>query len=119
MGKIVNPRAARGTPPPCRLQKPRREAARDATSKRAVKSLGFFPTDMEDAHAVHDHLTTALTDDASTIANATAKPSIRLAALRGLVGATWRHHFRGQRRLGAHSQAGDGHAADASLVHDP
>ena len=69
---------------------------RDATSKRAVKALGFFfPTDMMDAHAVHDHLTAALANDASTIANATAKPSIRLAALRDLVGATWRHHFRG------------------------
>ena len=40
---------------------------RDATSKRAVKALGFFfPTDMEDAHAVHGHLTTALADDAPT-----------------------------------------------------
>ena len=50
---------------------------------------------MTDAHAVHDHLTAALANDASTIANATAKPSIRLAALRDLAGATWRHHFRG------------------------
>ena len=69
---------------------------RDATSKRAVKALGFFfPTDMADAHAAHDHLTTALANGALKIANATAKPSIRLAALRDLVGATWRHHFRG------------------------
>ena len=50
---------------------------------------------MEDAYAVYDHLTAALADGASTIANATAKPSIRLAALCGLVGATWRHRFRG------------------------
>ena len=69
---------------------------RDATSKRVVKALGFFyPTDMMDAHAVHGHLTAALANDASTTANATAKPSIRLAALRDPVGATWRHHFRG------------------------
>ena len=69
---------------------------RDATSKRAVKPLGFFfPTGMMDAHAIHYHLATALADDASTIASATAKPSIRLAALRDLIGATWRHHLRG------------------------
>ena len=69
---------------------------RDATSKRVVKALGFFfPTDMMDAHAVHDHLATALANEASTIASATAKPSIRLAALRDLIGATWRHHLRG------------------------
>ena len=69
---------------------------RDATSQRVVKALGFFfPTDMTDAHAIHDHLAAALADDASTIANATAKPSIRLAALRDLIGATWRHHLRG------------------------
>ena len=69
---------------------------RDATSKRVVKALGFFfPTDMMDAHAIHDHLAASLANDASTIANATAKPSIRLAALRDLIGATWRHHLRG------------------------
>ena len=57
--------------------------------KRVVKALGFFfPTDMADAHAIHDHLTAALASDASTIANATVKPSIRLAALRDFIGAT-------------------------------
>ena len=55
---------------------------RGATTKHVVKALGyFFPTNMVDAHAIHDHLTTALASGASTIANATAKRSIRLAAL--------------------------------------
>ena len=73
---------------------------RDATSKRVVKALGFFfPTDMTDAHAVHDHLTTALAGGASTIANATAKhPASGAPRPR-------RRHVASpfQRRLGAHA----------------
>ena len=93
----MDPRAARGAPLPAAVYLNRDgKQLRDATSKRIAKALGFFfPTDMADAHAIHDHLATALANDASTIANATAKPSIRLTALLDLVDATWRHHSRG------------------------